>query len=1129
MNNSKKRRNPYIVGPIIDEPELFFGRESLFEFIKDNLKNNQQVILLYGQRRIGKSSVLRQIPNKVNLDDEFVFVPSDFQHKSQWSLHEIVSELAQEIVKKLIVEKLIDNPDQINQTFLDDLEKDLKQDGVKFREFLDQVCEKFGDKKLVLLLDEFDVLDGENSQSEFEDLFRYLKSIIFHEKRLFIIPVVGRRLDDMPKLHSNLLREAPQQRIGLLDQLSAQRLITNPAEQSLEYDQEAIEEIIKLSAGHPYFIQGICHTLFGQARRSRKKEIHLEDVKQVVDLAIESLEPGLIWFRDGLPILERIVFSAVATAQEQNPSSEKKPFDLLKDLGVDIEHSNLHQASKNLIENKFLDEDGYKITVKFVCHWLVKYHPLKSIIWEFEEVEENASEYYKKADIWRKQRKIEDELYHYKKALELNPNHFSALLSLAELYLNQEEFLKALERYERVYKVDPVRAKDGYIESFRGAIKLHLENHKFQEALELYERIYKVDPVDAKKGYIDSFPGAIKLHLKNRKFQEASELYKQACQLNIERAKDEYINILQDLANLYVNNQKSQEESQFKEALELYELAYEANPERVKDKYIELLLSYLRFLNNNRDLNDNKITAEVKTNFNKVLEIDPENKEAQEYLSNEDENLKRNAQIRNYKNLKRLTIGLVILIFIIILGGIAFLVRPNLKSNQLEPELSSDEKQKRFSSGGKRIIVDRNTNKQDYNNDFSECNKDFKKKKYSEAAGCFEELVKSDSNEPESLIYKNNALNRNRQSTNSQLQIVSIAVIVSADQDEKSKEMLRGVAQAQHSFNEKKSYSANPRFLLEIVIVDDSNDPDSNDPNISLKVAREIVKNKSILGVIGNLSKDALGVYKQENLAVISPTSISNELNSETLFTTIDYKILSKKLAEYVQQLDVEKVVIFYNQKSSSSKSIKDYFKFYFPSSKLIREVDLKQQSFDSEVESAIEEKFEVGILFPDSETVDSAIEIAKINYLNQEEQQLKLLGSNDLYYCDILKKGKQAVKGLILAVPWFKGTPEAKNFSTEVKDRWGGEVSWLTAASYDGTQAFISAISSLSNSDENPTRSTVLQKVKEVNLPAKETSGENLRFSPEGEREGKAILVEVVDNSSNPDCSNLDFRPVEE
>ena len=410
----------------------------------------------------------------------------------------------------------------------------------------------------------------------------------------------------------------------------------------------------------------------------------------------------------------------------------------------------------------------------------------------------------------------------------------------------------------------------------------------------------------------------------------------------------------------------------------------------------------------------------------------------------------------------------------------------------------------------------------------------------SEAGECFEELVDNYPNEPEPLIYKNNALTLNSKSTNSKVQIVSIAAIVSADQDEKSKEILRGVAQAQYNFNKNKYSSGNPRLLLEIEIVDDSNYPelppkkvvnedDRNDPEISLKVAREIVKNKSILGVIGNLSKDALGVYKQENLAVISPMSINNELKSDTLFTTIDYKILSKKLAEYVQQLDVEKVVIFYNQKSSSSKSIKDYFKFYFPSSKLIREVDLKQQSFESIVKSAIEEKFEVGILFPDSETVDSAIKIAQQNYQKPKEEQLKLLGSNYIYDCDILKKGEQAVKGLILAVPWFKGTPEAKNFSTEVKDRWGGEVSWLTAASYDGTQAFISAIYALSNSNENLTRYTVLQKVKEVNLPAKETSGENLRFSPEGEREGKAILVEVVDNSSNPDCSNLDFRPVEE
>lgn len=673
---------------------------------------------------------------------------------------------------------------------------------------------------------------------------------------------------------------------------------------------------------------------------------------------------------------------------------------------------------------------------------------------------------------------------------------------MAELYLKQGKFLKALELYERAYKVNPERARDEYIESFRGATKSYIEDKKFQKASELYEQADKVNPEGAKDEYINF--------------------------------KDEYINLLMDVASSHLNRQK------FEEASELYKEAYKINPETFKDEYIKLLLRYgdcvIEKLMKKGDLSnsDNNDIREAKTIFNKVLEIDSKNRRAHDKLKSlesEEDKLKGKFRLTTILSF----IGIALFSLFSFFLGLKFNYDPSLQSEQ---ELSDEEKQQRFSRG-ERTIFDE-TNEENYNDEIFSCNQKFQKKKYSEAGECFEELVDDYPNEPEPLIYKNNALTLNSKSTNYKVQIVSIAAIVSADQDEKSKEILRGVAQAQYNFNKNKFYSSNPRLLLEIEIVDDSNYPelppkkvvnedDRNDPEISLKVAREIVKNKSILGVIGNISKKALEVYNQENLAVISPTGISSEFNSETLLTTIDYKILSKKLAEYVLQLNVEKVVIFYNHKSPSSKSIKGYFEFYFPSNKLIREEDLKEQSFDSIVQSVIEEKFEVGILFPDSETVDSAIEMAKINYLNQEEQQLKLLGSNDLYYCDLLKKGKQAVKGLILAVPWFKGTPEAKNFSTEVKDRWGGEVSWLTAASYDGTQAFISAISSLSNSYENPTRSTVLQKVKEVNLPAKETSGENLRFSPEGEREGKAILVEVVDNSSNPDCSNLDFRPVEE
>jgi len=1079
MNSPKKKRNPYVIGRPIDEPELFFGRESLFGFIENNLRNNQQVILLHGQRRTGKSSVLRQIPNKVNLDDEFVFVLSDFQHKSQWSFREVVQELAHEIV-----EKSLDNPDPIDLTFFDDLEQDLKQDGVKFREFLEQIFEELGDKKLVLLLDEFDVLDGKNSKSKFEDFFRYLKSIISYEKRLFIIPVVGRRLDDMPKLHNNLFRGAPELRIGLLDSLSAERLIKYPAQGLLQYNTEAIKEIIKLSAGHPYFTQGICCTLFTQARENDKTEIIPEDIEQVIDRTIEFIKPGLIWFRDGLPILERIVFSAVAAAQEkarpENQLPPQNPLELLKNFGVNIEHGNLRQASENLIENKFLEKDGYRITIELVRRWFLKYHPLQSKIWELQELDPDASDYYKKANIWREKRETDDELYHYKKALQLNPNHFSALFSLAELYLNRGEFLKASELYERADKVNHERAKDEYIKSLLGAIELHL---------------------------------------KNREFQEASELYKRFREVNPEYAEDEYINLLVSLAKSHLKNQELEEKLQLEKALELYKVAYEVNHESVKDEYIDSLLRYGNYLKTKEDLTNIHIINKVKQPFEKVRSIDPTNIRSNSELVSlkiQEENLIINTHIHQYKKRIQIIKWLAIAIFPILIG-IGFFLGKKYQPDpisQPKPELSGEEKEKRFSSSKSTIFSETN-NQEQYNEGILICHQNFKDEDYSEAVKCFGQLLKNYPNEPEALIYYNNSFSR--KSTNRQV----LAVITSADRGEKSKEMLRGVAQAQYKFNQKEYFSSNPR-LLEIVIVDDSNDPET-----SLKVANEITENQSILGIISNTNKEELEVYKAENLAMISPTSTSAELKSKILFRTIDHKILTKKLAEYAEQLGVEKVVIFYNKKSSSSKRIKEDFEYFFDhnSSKQIREVDLKEQSLESAVQSAIEEKFKVGILFPDSETVDSAIKITEANYKKPKEQQLKLLGSHDLYYCYVLKEGEQAIKGLTLAVPWFKGTPEAEKFSTEVKEQWKGKVSWLTAASYDATQAFISA---LSNSGENPTRSTVLQEVKDVNLPANKTSGRNLRFSPDGEREGEAILVEVVE-SPNSSCSGLDFRQVEE
>ena len=100
------------------------------------------------------------------------------------------------------------------------------------------------------------------------------------------------------------------------------------------------------------------------------------------------------------------------------------------------------------------------------------------------------------------------------------------------------------------------------------------------------------------------------------------------------------------------------------------------------------------------------------------------------------------------------------------------------------------------------------------------------------------------------------------------------------------------------------------------------------------------------------------------------------------------------------------------------------------------------------------------------------------------------------------MKKGG-TLKGLILADPWFAGS---QNYAQEAKVRWGGEISWRTATSFDASKALIEALSG-----KNPTRATVLQNLRFIYLASTETSGKPVQFSAIGEMFRDPVLIKAV------------------
>jgi branched-chain amino acid transport system substrate-binding protein len=317
--------------------------------------------------------------------------------------------------------------------------------------------------------------------------------------------------------------------------------------------------------------------------------------------------------------------------------------------------------------------------------------------------------------------------------------------------------------------------------------------------------------------------------------------------------------------------------------------------------------------------------------------------------------------------------------------------------------------------------------------------------------------------------------------------------------------MLRGVAQAQDAFNQSRG-DGDP--LLEIVIANDGNEPE-----VSRKVAEELVKDSSILGVIGHnasdASKAAIETYQAAGLAVISPTSTSIELNSKVFFRTVPSDaIAAESLARYARdEMKVSKAAIFYNPNSSFSRSLQSAFEQEF---RRIGGSSSSQDMTDSQFDAGIavataasEDEADVIVLFPNTDYRTVAVEIAKAN-ARLQSRKIELLGGDSLYSIDILTAGGASMEGLTLAVPWFSGSGQFEAFSQASKQRWGGLVSWRTATSFDAAQALIQSLS------DGASRSKVLENLKQVSLDATETSGQALQFTDDGERQGDPILVRV-------------------
>ena len=268
--------NPYEAGRPILDPHRFFGREALIAQVLNTIHQND--VLIHGERRIGKTSLLRQLEHHLRAmdDPDYQFIPicADVEGVSQAEFfHLLMEEIAvtcREASRTLPALRFAGKAaaDYTYRDFLHDLQSLLEA----------LQAASYKTVRLILLLDEVDVMNGYDQlvQQQFRRILmkRFAQQVGVVASGVHVFREWSR--EESP--FRNLFVEI---HLGTMEEEAARRLITEPVKGIYGYDDEAVDLILRYSEHKPWRIQRLCLEVVNRLLAERRTRVTRQDVEEV--------------------------------------------------------------------------------------------------------------------------------------------------------------------------------------------------------------------------------------------------------------------------------------------------------------------------------------------------------------------------------------------------------------------------------------------------------------------------------------------------------------------------------------------------------------------------------------------------------------------------------------------------------------------------------------------------------------------------------------------------------------------------------------------------------------------------------------------------------------------------------
>jgi AAA ATPase domain len=369
--------NPYRPGQILGlHDPLFVGRRDLAQQLEQvlNKGNRRPTLLLQGERRMGKTSTLQQLPDL--LGASYIPVIYNMQDPKLYArITTLLGTLAGSIHDQLLSRGIaIDGIPFARLQGARDI-KDPMAYSIFDRWFkrVEATLEK-EDRSLLLAFDEFEKFD-EAAESEYLDLKLFLdwcRQIIQYHPHIILLFSGVHAFSDMGTKTglnwSNYFVNVQTLKVSFLNSDEARRLVIHPRPdfQGEEIFGGVVEQILLQTNHHPFLIQALCSQLVDDLNIEKGQRVELAHVTRAIEQMIDSWDGYFddLWKRCDEP--QRACLLVLYTQEWASPK------DILQQYSH-LDEQRIHKALRTLVRRDLVvrkDDTTYRIATPIFNRWV---------------------------------------------------------------------------------------------------------------------------------------------------------------------------------------------------------------------------------------------------------------------------------------------------------------------------------------------------------------------------------------------------------------------------------------------------------------------------------------------------------------------------------------------------------------------------------------------------------------------------------------------------------------------------------------------------------------------------------------------------------------------------------------